>query len=533
MKYLIYSLFFTLFLLSIASGCNSSGSSDGDSGDNESPPVSSNNTPVADAGTNQNVAIGSTVTLDGNASFDSDSDTLSYTWSIVTQPDGGTATLSDSSITNPNFVTNVAGSYTIKLVVNDGTIDSAADLVTINATSVATNAAPVANAGTDQLDTPPYNTKVLSQVNLNGTSSSDSDGDSITYSWGITTRPVGSTVTLSGSTSATPNFIPDKPGTFEISLVVNDGNVNSSVDTVIIGASRIIWRYGGSIGYGDPFAIDEHGILYTGFSNSMKAINSVNGSLVWSDNILDDIIDGVAYFNSRVYAIGLAQSSPNAFLYSYDTTGDQQWKTQLGTYLDGPVIDANDNSYVVGLGKLWKVDVSGDIALELNLSSTNNYGIIFDAAGNLYYGGSHFALTSIDATGDSNWENSDPTDWTLNPAIDDNDTTDDVSDDIIYFSSRDDSLYAVQASTGNQIWSFGTGDSMFAQPIIGPDGTIYVGSYDNKFYAINPNGTQKWSFDASGDIYGSAALSADGRIYFGSKNDNRNNWSVIYALDAS
>jgi outer membrane protein assembly factor BamB len=69
-------------------------------------------------------------------------------------------------------------------------------------------------------------------------------------------------------------------------------------------------------------------------------------------------------------------------------------------------------------------------------------------------------------------------------------------------------------------WSFTTGDAVRSSPAIGFDGTIYVGSYDNKLYAINPGGSQKWSFTAF-DLPGllriksSPAVGADGTIYVG------------------
>ena len=43
-------------------------------------------------------------------------------------------------------------------------------------------------------------------------------------------------------------------------------------------------------------------------------------------------------------------------------------------------------------------------------------------------------------------------------------------------------------------WSFSTGGSVYSNPAIGGDGTIYVGSCDHKLYAINPDGTEKWRY---------------------------------------
>jgi outer membrane protein assembly factor BamB len=79
-------------------------------------------------------------------------------------------------------------------------------------------------------------------------------------------------------------------------------------------------------------------------------------------------------------------------------------------------------------------------------------------------------------------------------------------------------------------WSFTTGDVVRSSPAIGADGTIYVGSYDNKLYAINADGSQKWSFTALDlpallSIKSSPAIGADGTIYFGSEDSN------LYAMN--
>lgn len=60
---------------------------------------------------------------------------------------------------------------------------------------------------------------------------------------------------------------------------------------------------------------------------------------------------------------------------------------------------------------------------------------------------------------------------------------------------------------GDQPWAFRTGKGIFSTPVIDADGTIYVGSADRNFYAINPDGTEKWRF-TTGEIIDSAAALA-------------------------
>jgi hypothetical protein len=90
--------------------------------------------------------------------------------------------------------------------------------------------APHADAGPDQ------NVKTGSLVTLDGSGSSDLDGDDLTYSWSFVSNP-GSAV-LSDSTAVNPTFTPSVHGIYELSLVVNDGTSDSmKPDSVVIMAS--------------------------------------------------------------------------------------------------------------------------------------------------------------------------------------------------------------------------------------------------------------------------------------------------------
>ena len=101
---------------------------------------------MANAGPDQTVLTTQTVQLNGSASTDVDGDPLTYAWSFVNRPAGSAATLSNPSIVNPTFVADKFGLYTVQLIVNDGTVNSAPDTVVISTQ----NSAPVANAGPDQ-----------------------------------------------------------------------------------------------------------------------------------------------------------------------------------------------------------------------------------------------------------------------------------------------------------------------------------------------------------------------------------------------
>jgi hypothetical protein len=110
--------------------------------------------------------------------------------------------------------------------VNDGKVNSVVVATTITAATL--NVAPVANAGTSQT------VAVGTLVTLTGAASTDANSDSLSYKWTLTTKPTGSTATLSSTTGVSPTLTVDIVGTYVASLIVNDGKVDSAVATVPI-----------------------------------------------------------------------------------------------------------------------------------------------------------------------------------------------------------------------------------------------------------------------------------------------------------
>jgi outer membrane protein assembly factor BamB len=76
------------------------------------------------------------------------------------------------------------------------------------------------------------------------------------------------------------------------------------------------------------------------------------------------------------------------------------------------------------------------------------------------------------------------------------------------------------APDGNVKWRFYTkfveNDSpTFSTPAVSPDGVIYFGSTDGAFYALNPNGTLKWKHQGIQPVIQSPVIAPDGTIYVG------------------
>lgn len=193
-------------------------------------PIATNAAPIARAGTDQSVVAGTTVTLDASTSTDADGDALTYEWILTSKPADSAASLSSNLIPRPSFVADKEGLYRVRLVVSDGKDSSEPAWVTI--TGVSSNAAPVANAGTN------LESATGAMVMLDGSKSTDANGDPLTYRWGFASTPTGSMAILRDDNTARPGFIPDVEGEYVIGLIVNDGQVDSSAATVMVKATR-------------------------------------------------------------------------------------------------------------------------------------------------------------------------------------------------------------------------------------------------------------------------------------------------------
>jgi WD40 repeat protein len=114
-----------------------------DPGGLSSPPssvtVGQNTPPMTNAGLDQLVIVGSTVSLAGSAS-DAEGDPLSTTWTFTSMPGGSTASFDDARLLSTTFVPDRAGTYTASLVASDVLGEGVPDEVQVTATTASTYA---------------------------------------------------------------------------------------------------------------------------------------------------------------------------------------------------------------------------------------------------------------------------------------------------------------------------------------------------------------------------------------------------------
>ena len=301
--------------------------------------VSTNLPPVADAGPDQYVRVGETVSFDGSGSYDPDGGVadLTYSWSVDSYPAGTVPTLVGTDTMTPSFTVAAEGDYVFSLVVTD--LDGAgslADTVTVNATTTG-NRPPVAVAGRDI-----YN-NTIGLITLDGSGSYDPDNDPLTYEWVVLTGGVTLETTPDSPTAA---FTPGGTGSYSFSLVVCDdqelcsdpdsvlvtiGNVTNWLRATLTGAdfSGMVLR---GVNYNGATLIDclfvgcdlSSGATATNFRDAILSYSNFTGANLSGANLNGADLYGVNFTNAILAGatnLGLA-SNLDTVLWSNTTCPD-------------------------------------------------------------------------------------------------------------------------------------------------------------------------------------------------------------------
>jgi len=330
-----------------------------------------------------------------------------------------------------------------------------------------------------------------SVVTLDGSLSSDPDGDLLNYKWRIIKNPAGAEIIFSDSMSSKTNvLIPDNIySDFLFSLTVDDHQDGSSVAIVKVHVNRIKWTFD---------THNETGVY------SCPAISS----------------DGIIYFNylsevCGLYALNLSGELIFKFSYSYEgpLSSAVLFKENFVIYGEYRYISAINSEERVR--EWWSESFPGiEVAME---PSVNVDGTIY--AGN----GNKFRAINQDGT----------TKWTYESISEMYPTPSAIGINGDIYFTNEQSLIALNPN-GTEKWSYYLDGQKNNALSIGPYGTIYV-SVSKDLFAINPDGSKQWSVTTYDKIGASAVLDSSGNVYVGSghylysiNSDGIFNWSKYF-----
>jgi outer membrane protein assembly factor BamB len=244
------------------------------------------------------------------------------------------------------------------------------------------------------------------------------------------------------------------------------------------------------------------GIVYLNtLGGALIAVDAATGSEVWrfAEPVAADSTPVIV--DSTLFA-----GSEEGVLFAIDAaTGEEHWRytvaaefTRSAAVTDGTVFVGTTDGRAYGIAaedgaELWEFvgDEPGNIIGTLT------------AAGGTVYATQTETLYALDAaTGQERWRNAETAGF--RPIT--------VSGDRLYGSGLDNSVYALDATSGEILWSFATADTIQASPAL-VDGVLYVASFDRNVYALDAEtGEERWRFPIDGELtYGPSV--ANGVVY--------------------
>ena len=244
------------------------------------------------------------------------------------------------------------------------------------------------------------------------------------------------------------------------------------------------------------------GVVYIGsYDHNMYALAADNGKFIWKYAADGGIVSKPAINDNKVYF-----GSTDQYVHAVSCRGGKKVWTQPteGAIYSSPAIAeghlfiGSDDEHLHVLNLL-----AGREAWKVNLGSSIRSSPLVENE-RVYVGSDNGEIQCYDFSGNIQWRTSAKRSVTASPHFNDN---------IIYITSLDGLLYAIDAKSGWVVWRFRMDNGSISTPTT-HENHIYVGSTDNSFYCINSKSTKKvWSFDTDNQI-NSNPVFYKGAVYF-------------------
>lgn len=365
--------------------------------------------------------------------------------------------------------------------------------------------------------------------------SEDPDGFITTWQWdfGDTQR----------SSDQSPNHFYQLGGSYMVTLIATDNTGSKSdifsKEVVVaddplanVAPPETLWSIDldGELNHSNP-AVADDGTVYIGFNQAIRENQGPDfyalkdGAKVWEQVFLE----GGEQKSDQIRSSPSIGPNGNLYTSSFysrttfvlnSTTGVIENEINLDARVryTCPTFGTDGSIYIAGHDKGGK----GFHSVNQSLTAANwvfESGTEFNATpaigsdGTIYIGSTNDNFYAINPDGTEKWRINYGT-WTAS-------ATAIGPDDTIYFSGETATggvLLAINAD-GTIKWQKDLPEKA-AQggPAVAADGTIYLGGYEEKMIAYNPDGTEKWSYNAKGPIETVPAIDNDGNLYFGDTN---------------
>jgi serine/threonine protein kinase len=244
------------------------------------------------------------------------------------------------------------------------------------------------------------------------------------------------------------------------------------------------------------------GVLYIGsYDHNLYALEADNGKFIWKYAAEGGIVSKPAINENKVYF-----GSTDQYVHAISCrNGKKVWVQSTDgaiysspTIAEGHLFIGSDDEYLHVLNLM-----AGREAWSVNLgSSVRSSPLIENEL--VYVGCENGEIQCYDFSGNIKWRTAAKRAVTASPHFQEN---------VIYITSLDGVLYAIDAKSGWIIWRYRLEGGSISTPTT-HENHIYVGATDNTFYCINTKSAKKvWTYDTDNQI-NSSPVFYKGAIYF-------------------
>jgi outer membrane protein assembly factor BamB len=287
--------------------------------------------------------------------------------------------------------------------------------------------------------------------------------------------------------------------------VVYVGSDDGNIDAVNAGTGALLWEFttAGAVTSSPAVA---NGMVFAGSEDgNVYALDSSRGAKLWqftTGAAVDSspaVANGVVYIGSEDHFVYALNASTGALLWRF-ATGAPVYSSPA--VANGAVYIGSDDNNVYALNAgtgamLWNFTAGSAV----DSSPTIANGVVYVGADN----NDIYALSA--SSGAELWNYFTGAAVVSSPA---------VANGVVYVGSLDGYVYAISVSTGALLWTApGTSSATVA------NGVVYVTSeYTNTLYAVNAaNGANLWQFVAGGALLSTPTV-VNGAVYIGSGDHN-------------
>jgi len=308
--------------------------------------------------------------------------------------------------------------------------------------------------------------------------------------------------------------------------VASDGSIIfGSKDAFIYSVNpngTINWRFKTGNGIESSPAISSDGTIYIGSNDSYLYAIVSSGLLKWkfmtngrvtSSPVVDR--QGDIYFGSTDHNF-YAVNSDGVLKYSFKSNGDIH---------SSPSIDYNGTIYFGSNDfNLYAINKNGELKWKFSSNGKIYSSPSIGNDGTIYFGSDDNFIYALNNDGTLKWKIETLDDVRSTPAI--------GKDNTIYTGSLDGFVYAINID-GTLKWKYQSKYMIYSSPAISSSGIIYISSCSKRFssdvdstttkalsdlFALYPNGKLKWQLNKEEQICSSPVIGSDGTLYIGIKN---------------